>query len=263
MSENYLNKIKLINKKVYILGGCGLIGSKVVKNILSVGGKVIILDIKKKQIPENAKFEKFDCSKLKTLNKNFDKIVKRFGSPDVFINCSYPKTNDWGKCSFSKITLQRMTKNIEIHMNSYAWLSKIVAEKMVKNKIKGNIINLNSIYGLLGQDLNIYEKTTMQENMPYSLIKGGLVNLTRQMASYYGRFGIRVNGICSGGLKGHVPGHSNFQEKQFIKNYEKKVPLKRLGDPEEVANVITFMASDASSYITGSNILVDGGWIAI
>ena len=148
-------------------------------------------------------------------------------------------------------------------MNSYAWLSKIVADEMLKNKIKGSIINLNSIYGLVGQDLNIYQKTSMKENMPYSMIKGGLVNLTRQMASYYGRYGIRVNNICSGGLKGHVAGKSKFQNKQFVKNYENKVPLKRLGEPEEVANVITFMASDASSYITGSNILVDGGWTII
>ena len=263
MFKNYLDKIKLTNKKVYILGGCGLIGSKIVKNTLSVGAKVIILDIEKKQIPKNTKYEKFDCSKLKTLEKNFNRIIKKQGCPDVFINCSYPRTSDWDRCSFNQINLKRMSKNIEIHMNSYAWLAKIVADKMVKNKIKGSIINLNSIYGLLGQDLTIYNKTSMKENMPYSMIKGGLANLTRQMASYYGRFGVRVNGICSGGLKGHVAGHSNFQEKHFIKNYEKKVPLKRLGEPDEVANVITFIASDASSYITGSNVLVDGGWTII
>ena len=263
MFKNYLDKIKLTNKKVYILGGCGLIGSKVVKNTLSVGAKVIILDIKKKQIPKNAKYEKLDCAKLKTLDKNFNKIIKKFGCPDVFINCSYPRTSDWDQCSFNKITLQRMVKNVEIHMNSYAWLAKMVADKMIKNKIRGSIISLNSIYGLLGQDLNIYEKTSMTENMPYSIIKGGLVNLTRQMASYYGRFGIRINGICIGGLKGHVAGRSSFQPKKFIKNYQKKVPLKRLGEPEEAANAITFMASDASSYITGINLIVDGGWTII
>jgi NAD(P)-dependent dehydrogenase (short-subunit alcohol dehydrogenase family) len=263
MFKNYLDRIKLTNKKVYIVGGFGLIGSKVVKNILSVGGKIIILDNEKKEISKNIKYEKFDCSKLKTLDKNFNKIVKKFGCPDVFINCSYPKTSDWGKCSFKKITLQRMSKNVEIHMNSYAWLAKMVADKMVKNKIKGSIISLNSIYGLLGQDLNIYEKTSMTENMPYTMIKGGLINLTRQMASYYGRFGVRVNSICSGGLRGHIAGQSDKQEKQFIKHYEKKVPLKRLGNSEEVANVVTFVASDAASYITGSNILVDGGWTII
>tara|TARA_Y100000294_G_scaffold174377_1_gene192372 strand:- start:455 stop:1240 length:786 start_codon:yes stop_codon:yes gene_type:complete len=260
---SFLDKIKLTNKKIYVLGGSGLIGTKVVTSILSVGAKVIVLDIKKKHVQKGVKYEKFDCSKLKTLEKNFDKVIKKSGCPDVFINCSFPRTKDWNQSSFNKITLKRMSKNIEIHMNSYAWIAKIVAEKMVKNKIKGNIINLNSIYGLVGQDLKIYEKTTMTENMPYSIIKGGLVNLTRQMASYYGRFGIRVNGICSGGLKGHVAGKSNLQEKQFIKNYEKKVPLKRLGSPDEVADVITFMASRASSYITGSNVIVDGGWTII
>jgi len=259
----FLNKIKLTNKKVYVLGGFGLIGSKVVTNILSIGSEIIILDINKKKTQKNVKYVKFDCTKLNTLEKNFNKIIKKLGCPDVFINCSYPRTKDWNQCSFNKITLKKMTKNVEIHMNSYAWLAKMVAEKMVKNKIKGNIINLNSIYGLLGQDLNIYEKTSMTENMSYSIIKGGLVNLTRQMASYYGRFGIRVNNICSGGLKGHVAGKSDTQEKQFIKNYEKKVPLKRLGNSEEVANVVTFIASDAASYITGSNILVDGGWTII
>ena len=230
----FLDKIKLKNKKVYILGGSGLIGTKIVINTLLVGAKVIVLDIKKKPIQKNVKYEKFNCSKLKTLEANFNKI-----------------------------TSQRMAKNVEIHMNGYAWLAKMVAEKMVKNKIKGSIISLNSIYGLLGQDLNIYEKTSMTENMPYTMIKGGLVNLTRQMASYYGRFDVRVNSICSGGLIGHVAGKSSTQEKQFIKNYEKKVPLKRLGNSEEVANVVTFIASDAASYITGSNILVDGGWTII
>ncbi len=260
---SFLDKIKLINKKVYILGGFGLVGKKVVESTLSVGAEVIVLDIKQGEIQSNVKYEKFDCSKLKTLEKNFNRIIKKLGCPDVFINCSYPRTKDWTQCSFNKITLKRMSKNVEIHMNSYAWVAKIVAEKMVKNKIKGSIINLNSTYGLLGQDMNIYEKTGMRENMPYSMIKGGLVNLTRQMASYYGRFGVRVNSICSGGLKGHVAGKSSFQTKQFIKNYKKKVPLSRLGDPDEVANVITFIASDASSYITGSNVIVDGGWTII
>ena len=259
----FLDKIKLTNKKVYILGGFGLIGSKVVKNILSVGATVVILDNKKNKVQKNVKYEKFDCSKLKTLENNFNKIIKKLGCPDVFINCSYPKTKDWNQCSFNKINLKRMSKNIEIHMNSYAWLAKITADNMAKNKIKGSIINLNSIYGLLGQDLNIYDKTPMEENVPYSLIKGGLVNFTRQMASYYGKFGIRINGICSGGLMGHVAGTSSVQNKQFIKNYEKKVPLKRLGQPDEVANVITFIASEASSYITGANVLVDGGWSII
>ena len=156
-----------------------------------------------------------------------------------------------------------MKKNIDLQMNTSAWLSKLTADKMVQSKIKGNVINIGSTYGLLGQDLTVYEKTSMKENMTYSLIKGALVNFTRQMASYYGQFGIRVNNVCSGGLKGHVAGKSSQQEKNFVKNYSKKVPLKRLGEPEEIANVITFIASDAASYVSGANIVVDGGWTVI
>jgi len=110
---SFLNKIKLTNKKVYILGGSGLIGSKVVINTLSVGAKVIILDIKKKQIQKNVKYERFDCSKLKTLEKNFDRIIKKLGFPDVFINCSYPRTNDWDRCSFNTINLKRKSKLVK------------------------------------------------------------------------------------------------------------------------------------------------------
>ena len=102
----FLNKIRLTNKKVYILGGFGLIGSKVVASTLSIGAKVIILDVQKKQIPNNVKYEKFDCSKLNNLEKNFNRIILKFGGPDVFINCSYPRTKDWGKSSFNKITLK-------------------------------------------------------------------------------------------------------------------------------------------------------------
>ena len=148
-------------------------------------------------------------------------------------------------------------------MNTSAWLSKLTADKMVKSKIKGNIINIGSTYGLLGQDLTVYEKTSMKEKYDLLSYKGALVNFTRQMASYYGQFGIRVNNVCSGGLRGHVAGKSSQQEKNFVKSYSKKVPLKRLGEPEEIANVISFIASDAASYVSGANIVVDGGWTVI
>ena len=134
---------------------------------------------------------------------------------------------------------------------------------MVKSKIKGSIINLNSIYGLLGQDLKIYEKTAMKENMTYSIIKGGITNLTRQMASYYGRHKIRVNTISLGGITGPVAEKSNSQNPIFINQYNKKVPLGRLGEPSEAASAVLFLASDAASYITGATLMVDGGWTAI
>ena len=260
----YNSKIKFRNKKIVVIGGSGLIGLPTVCNLNSLGAKIIILDVKKNpKLPKNTIFEKFDCSKISNLETKYKSLIKNFGCPDVFINCSYPRTSDWSKNSFQKVTFESMKKNIDLQMNTSAWLSKLTADKMAQSKIKGNIINIGSTYGLLGQDLTVYEKTSMKENMTYSLIKGALVNFTRQMASYYGQFGIRVNNVCSGGLKGHVAGKSSQQEKNFVKNYSKKVPLKRLGEPEEIANVITFIASDAASYVSGANIVVDGGWTVI
>ena len=103
----------------------------------------------------------------------------------------------------------------------------------------------------------------MKENMPYSIIKGGIINFTRQMASYYGRNNIRINTICPGGIKGLVKGVRNNQEKNFIKNYSNKVPLGRLANANEIAYPVLFLASDCSSYITGITLMVDGGWSII
>ena len=103
----------------------------------------------------------------------------------------------------------------------------------------------------------------MNENVTYSVIKGGINNLTRQIASYYGKYNIRINSLISGGVKGHIAESKDKQDEIFIKQYSKRTPMKRLGNPSEVASSILFLASDASSYITGSTLVVDGGWTAV
>jgi len=148
-------------------------------------------------------------------------------------------------------------------MNSYAWLARLAAEAMVSNGQGGSIIQLGSTYGIVGQDLTVYEGTKMHENMTYAEIKGGIISLSRQMASYYGQYNIRVNTLCPGGLEGHVAGTSSVQDQNFVKQYSKRTPLKRMGKAEEVASVALFLASEAASYITGATIMVDGGWTAI
>ena len=99
--------------------------------------------------------------------------------------------------------------------------------------------------------------------MTYSAIKGGITNLTRQMASYYGQFNIRINTLVPGGLEGHIANSENKQSLTFIEQYSNKAPLKRLGLANEVASTALFLSSDASSYITGATIMVDGGWSII
>ena len=268
----YLDLFRLDSKKVFIVGGLGLIGQKVTIAMQEAGAEIVVLDInkelaksfqKEKSEHQGIKFEYFDCSDIKLLEENLKIINKKYGCPDVFINCSLPRSEDFANNNFSDIKLSSLRENTDIHMNSYAWLAISTAELMVKESVKGNIIQYVSTYGLIGQDLSIYEGTDMKENASYALSKGGIVNLTRSMSSYYGQFGIRVNSICPGGVKGHVAGKSMEQHEVFLKNYSKKVPLRRLADSHELAAPTLFLASEASSYITGSTLIVDGGWTAI
>jgi len=258
MNDNLFN---LEKKIVYILGGSGLIGNETVKLLVNHNAKVINLDIyekKHKKINKNKLiFEKFDCTNLKKSHAKLIKIFKKHGYPDAFINSSFPKTKNWKNNSFDKIDYNTLKKNLEIHLNSSVWITKLVADEMKKKKIKGSIIQTGSIYGLVGQDQSIYLKTKMTENMSYSVIKGGITNFTRLAASAYGKFGIRINTVCPGGVE------DGKQEKIFLKNYRKRVPLKRLAIPREISSVYLFLSSDAASYVTGSTVVVDGGWTCI
>ena len=270
---DYLRKFRLDNKTAYVVGSLGLIGREVFTAVASAGAKTIALDLtsKKGELFEREfreegfdfDFRFFDCADMDHIEKNFLELLEEFGCPDVFINCSYPRTTDWGRSSFRDNTLKSYRENVDIHMNSYNWLAHLAAEEMFKTGTSGSIVQLGSIYGIVGQDLTVYENTDMYENMTYTAIKGGIISHTRQMASYYGQYNIRVNTLCPGGIEGHVAGRNDKQNSIFLKQYRKKAPLKRLGKPEEVASAALFLASDAASYITGATIMLDGGWTAI
>ena len=172
---DYLKKFRLDDKTAFVVGGLGLIGREVSRAFASVGGKTIILDLGgekqaafEKEIREvgyTAHFRPFDCSDLDSLETNFSGLLDEFGSPHIFINCSYPRTQDWDESSFRGVTFASFQKNVSIHMNSYAWLARLAAEAMRQEEKGGSIIQLGSTYGILGQDLTVYEGTEMQENM--------------------------------------------------------------------------------------------------
>lgn len=270
---DYQQKFRLDKKTAFVIGGLGLIGREVSTAFASAEARTIILDLdgKNREVLEKklgkegyeVHFRSFDCSDMENLGDNFSRQLDEFGTPDVFINCSYPRTDDWESSSFKDVTLASYRENVDIHMNSYAWLARMASEAMKEAGKGGSLIQLGSIYGILGQDLTVYEGTEMHENMTYSVIKGGITNLTRQMASYYGQYNIRVNTLVPGGLSGHVAGKSNTQNPVFVKQYSQTSPLKRLGRAEEIASAALFLASEASSYVTGTTLLVDGGWTAV
>ena len=125
---------------------------------------------------------------------------------------------------------------------------------MVKQK-NGNIINISSTYGLVAPDQRIYGVSGQNAAAFYSATKAAIINLTRYLASYWNRTGIRVNSLSPGGVE-------NSQEANFIKNYSEKTILGRMAQKDEYIGSIIFLSSDASSYMTGSNLIVDGGWTA-
>ena len=209
------------------------------------------------------KFSSFDCSKLKSLKKNLNKKFKKYGVPNILINCSYPIQGNWSKNNFENLNLEDLKSNIDVHLLSYTIIANEVAKKMVAKNIKGKIILLSSIYGFLAQNPNNYKKTNMRENVTYALIKSGIIGLVKQMAFYYGKKGLEVNSVSPGAVQGHVKGMNKKQDKKFISQYSSNTALKRLAKPKEVANLIKFLSSNECSYITGQNLIIDGGYSSI
>lgn len=262
---DFKNLFNLKGYEVYIIGGNGLIGSQIVKALREFGAKITIFDIniKNKKNFSNTKYVEFNCRSEQNIKNFFTNYIKKNKCPNVFINASYPATKDWKKNTFKEINFNSYKKNIEIHLNSYVWIAKSIADQMAKNNMQGSIIQLSSIYGLVAQDNNLYEKTNISENMTYGIIKSSTIHFTKQMASYYGKYNIRVNNLVIGGIKGHIKGSKNKQDKFFLKKFNLKVPLRRMGIAQEIPSSVIFLASPASSYITGSNIIIDGGYSII
>ena len=260
----YSDKFNLSKKFAIVVGGAGLIGKEVVYALYDAGATVLILDINYKvalEVINNTSkskvfFKKIDLSDVDCLEKNYNEILKEVDKLDIFINCSYPRPATQENKCFNKMKFQYFRSVVDMHLNSFCWLANLSAKKMLITKCKGSIIQFSSIYGVVGQNMTIYNETEMTENIAYAAIKGGIINYTRLMSSYFGKYNIRVNTISPGGI-------FDNQNKKFIENYNNQSPLKRMGLPHEIASAVLFLSSDASSFVTGENLMVDGGWTAI
>jgi NAD(P)-dependent dehydrogenase (short-subunit alcohol dehydrogenase family) len=253
----------LENKKIYLIGGSGLIGKEVANLLGFLGAEVYNLDINRTQNNnKNIKFLKLPINKETLIEKKLKFYFKKYGAPDCMVNCSYPATKSWKNSDFKSVKKKTINENVNLHLNSYIWIARIFAEEMRKKKIKGSIIQFSSHYGVIGQNSELYKGTKFRENMIYSAIKGGIISNVKQMCSHYGKYGIRINAISPGGIRGHMKGKSKSQPASFIHKYCLRTPLKRLADAKEISPAVAFLASDLSSYITGINLMIDGGWTA-
>ena len=236
------------DKVIVITGASGLLGKKIVASLKNRDAKVISTDINfDNQLDDNFILDITDENSIKSVVTD---IVKKYGRIDGWVNNAYPRTKDWGE-KLEDIPFESWRKNVDMHLNGYYLCCQIVLEHMKQQQF-GSLVNMSSIYGMVAPDFSIYEGTTMTMPAAYSAIKGGINNLSRYLASYYGHCNVRVNIVSPGGIFDNQPD-------AFVNKYNKKVPLKRMGQPHDIMGPIHFLLSDDSSYITGHNLVVDGG----
>ena len=244
---------KLQNKVVIVTGGSGLLGVEIIKFLISENAVCINVDLKETEMEGLVNY-KCDITDEKQVNEMVLFVVNTYGGIDALVNNAYPRTKDWG-LKFEDIPYESWKKNVEMQLNTVFLCSQKVLGIM-KTQSSGSVVNIASIYGMVGPDFSVYDGTSMTMPAAYSAIKGGIINLTKYLASYYGKYQIRVNAISPGGIFDEQP-------EQFVKKYEQKVPMKRMAFPSDIAPVVSFLVSDQASYITGQNIAVDGGWTSI
>lgn len=246
------------DKSIIVTGGCGLIGREIVRELKEEGARVLNADITLETDPEAGTF-KLDLSDNASINALVAFAVEHYGRIDALINSAYPHTKDWSDYFFEEEPYEHFKRNVELQLDSVFYLDQQVAKVMMKQK-DGSIVNFGSIYGIVGNNFTIYEEYGGTSTGAYCAIKGGIINFTRYLASYLGKWNIRVNCVSPGGV---FDRNSPEQNEIFIRNYTRQCPMKRMAEPEDIAPVAIFLASDMARYVTGQNVAADGGWTCI
>jgi len=256
----------LHGKTVVITGGAGYLGSAMSDALASYGADLFILGRNVKKNKDKAEELKdkyagsvcesypFDISDIEVVKDTFKLIHKRTGRIDILINNAYfagPAQK------FEDYTVEAWNEGIDGTINSVFKVTQMAMKYMLEQK-SGNIINIASMYGMVSPDMSIYGDSGENNPANYGAGKAAVVQLTKYLACVYGDQGIRANAVSPGPF----PDKEVQQMEWFIHNLEKKVPMKRIGKPEDLKGIVVFLASDASRYVNGQNIAVDGGWTA-
>ncbi|OFL80719.1 MULTISPECIES: SDR family oxidoreductase [Fusobacterium] len=256
----------LKKKIIVITGGNGHLGKGMCEALAKYGATLIIAssnfeknkllceELNKKYKNENIPLS-LDLSAKEEINKVFQEIIKKYSQIDVLINNSYYGAG--GK--FHDMSFENWEKGLDGSINTTYNCTRAVIENMRKNK-KGKIINIASMYGVIAPNVyELYDGDNCEKYynpINYGVGKAGIIQFTKYIAAVYGKEGITCNCISPGTF----PSEKVQENKIFIERLTNKVPLKRIGKPEDLQGAIVFLCSDSSDYINGHNMVIDGGW---
>jgi len=252
---------RLDGRIALVTGGAGIYGVHITRALAEVGAHVVVASRDLEQCEKVAgemseeglkvSAARLDLGSSESISTVCENIASEFGKVDILFNNAVARAGG----DPSTVTEEQWESAMRINSTGFFLATKIFGEQMIRQR-SGVMVNISSIYGVVAPNFNIYEGTDMTSPANYAFAKAGMINYTRYAASYYGKFGIRVNCISPGGFQTDQPDI-------FIKNYSKQTLLGRMATDDDIKGAAVFLASDASSYITGQNLMVDGGWTAI
>ena len=258
-SGNMNNIFSVNNKVIVISGATGYLGSKMVEQLSLAGAKVIVLSTtlrKSRQLCENLAIDEdqafeIDISSRASIEKTLKEIYNQFSVIDVLVNNAH-----FGIAKeFEQYTQEDWYKSLNGTVVSTDMATQVVSPYMSKQG-SGRIINISSMYGMVAPDPSVYPDSVMTNPLSYGVGKAGIIQYTKYAAMKLAKENITVNAISYGPF----PNINNIKDKTFLQNLASKTFLNRIGKPEEVTSAVHFLSLDESSFITGQNIVVDGGW---
>lgn len=261
----------LKDKVILVTGGTGLLGKNYCKELATHGAKVVMADLKQanpkkiasafnETISHNITGIEFDVSNESDVINLFEEINNKYGRIDVVINNAAATGEHLMRegevfTNFEESSLKIWEKTLKVNLTGVYLVAREAGKSMIKRN-SGSIINISSTYGVVGPDHRIYEDMPFNSLPSYAASKAGVHGLTRWLATYYGKKGIRVNTVVPGGVE-------NNHDPIFIKRYSERTPLGRMAQPKDIIGMILYLSSDLSSYATGQQFFIDGGWTAI
>lgn len=243
-----------------VTGGGGILGKHFCETLMAAGAKVVSLDLNA-EVSSRDNFISVECDVAQedSVEKALKKVSEKWGPVHILVNNAASKSSSLERFfdPFEEFSLKTWREVMAVNVDGMFLMSKHVGAHMKKNSVKGSIIQIASIYGVVAPDQRIYEGSEYQGraiNTPavYSASKAAVIGLTQYLSTYWGPLGIRVNTLTPGGV-------ASGQNGEFHKKYSARVPLGRMASEKDLQGALLFLASEASSYVTGQNLIVDGG----